>query len=73
MIDTLNRRSRYKRQPSGRNIQLTKRDFDILTLMYRYRYLTSQDLIAYFKPKSPKRFTERLSKLFRNVKSLSVL
>lgn len=66
MIDTLNRRSRYKRQPSGRNVQITNRDLDILTLMYRYRYLTSQDLIAFFKPKSSKRFTERLGKLFHD-------
>lgn len=66
MLDTLNRRSRYKRQSSGRNVQITNRDLDILALMYRYRYLTSQNLIAYFKPKSEKRFTERLGKLFHD-------
>lgn len=66
MHDSRNRRSRYKRQPSGKNYQITKRDIEILSLMYRYRYLTSKDMIAFLKPKNPKRFTERLGLLFHD-------
>ena len=66
MRDSLNRRSRLKRQPSGKNLIIKQHDLAILALLYRYRYLTSQDLIAHIKPKSKKRFTERLGQLFHD-------
>ena len=67
MLDTLNRRSRQKRQPSGKKIILKERDIDILSLLYRYRMLNSRDLIEHFKPKSEKRFIERLGQLYHDV------
>ena len=66
MLDTLNRRSRKKRQSSGKRVIINQRDLDILSLLYRYRFLTSKDLIAYFQPKSEKRFIERLGQLFHD-------
>jgi len=66
MRDSLNRRSRMKRQPSGKRLIIKQRDLDILTLLHRYRYLTSQDLIAHIQPASKKRFTERLVQLFHD-------
>lgn len=66
MFDSLNRRSRFKRQPSGKKLTINQRDLDILALLYRYRYLTSHDLIAHIQPKSEKRFTERLGKIFHD-------
>jgi len=66
MLDTLKRRSRKKRQPSGKSVIINNRDFDILSLLYRYRHLTSKDLISYFQPKSEKRFIERLGRLFHD-------
>lgn len=66
MLDSLNRRSRKKRQPSGKRVIINKRDLDVLSLLYRYRFLTSKDLIAHFQPKSEKRFTERLGQLFHD-------
>jgi len=66
MLDSLNRRSRKKRQPSGNRVIINNRDLDILSLLYRYRHLTSKDLIAYFQPKSEKRFTERLGQLYHD-------
>ena len=66
MIDTLNRRSRKKRQPSGKLVFINYRDLDILSLLYRYRHLTSQNLIEHLKPKSEKRFTERLGQLYHD-------
>jgi hypothetical protein len=66
MLDTLNRRSRQKRQPSGKRVIINNRDLDILSQLYRYRHLSSKDLIAYFEPKSEKRFIERLGQLFHD-------
>lgn len=66
MLDTLDRRSRQKRQPSGKRIIIKQRDLDILSLLYRYRLLNSQHLITHLKPKSEKRFTERLGQLFHD-------
>ena len=66
MLDSLNRRSRLKRQPSGKGLIIKQRDLDVLALLYRYRMLSSQDLIAHIQPKSEKRFTERLGQLFHD-------
>ena len=63
-LDKLGRRSRQKRQPTGKHIRLTERDADILTQVFRYRYLNSKQLIAFLKPQSEKRFIERLGDLF---------
>ena len=66
MLDSLNRRSRLKRQPSGKRLIIKQRDLDILALLYRYRMLSSKDLVAHIQPKSEKRFTERLGQLFHD-------
>ncbi len=63
-IDTLGRRPRFKPSPVGKRILLTDRDTRILQLLYRYRYLRQPQLIAFLKPKSEKRFIERLGDLF---------
>lgn len=62
--DCLGRRSRFKRQNSGKRIRLNQRDSELLRWLYRYRYLKSLHLLQIFKPKSPKRFVERLGNLF---------
>ena len=62
--DSLGRRSRFMRQPTGKRIVLTDRDIEILRLLYRYRYLGSTQLVAFLHPKSEKRFQERLGILF---------
>ncbi|OBY24864.1 hypothetical protein A9D60_23475 [Leisingera sp. JC1] len=45
-------------------MRLTPRDQEILSWLYRYRYLRHDHLIRIFDPKSPKRFAERLGDLF---------
>ena len=62
--DRLGRRSRFKRTPRGKRLNLTERDRDILGWLYRYRYLRQDHLIRIFAPKSEKRFVERLGDLF---------
>ena len=62
--DTLGRRSRFKRSPSGKRIVLGARDTTILQMLYRYRYLRQPQLLALIQPKSTKRFAERLGDLF---------
>lgn len=62
--DRLGRRSRFIRQPSGKRLVLTERDQEILRSLYRYRYLNTSQLLAFLKPKSPKRLIERLGNLF---------
>lgn len=62
--DRLGRRSRFVRQPSGKRVVLTDRDVEILRLLYRYRYLRTTQLAAFQRPKSVKRFRERLGDLF---------
>lgn len=66
MHDTLNRRLRTKRSPSGKNIKITNRDLEVLRLLYRYRILSSKDIAAHLNPKSTKRFTERLGQLYHD-------
>ncbi|MEO1700622.1 MAG: hypothetical protein AAFR71_01110 [Pseudomonadota bacterium] len=63
-FDQSARRSRYKRQPTGKHIRLTERDSAILTQLFRYRYLNSKQQIALLQPQSEKRFIERLGDLF---------
>ncbi|MCP4407719.1 MAG: hypothetical protein GY807_08150 [Gammaproteobacteria bacterium] len=63
-LDTLGRRSRFKRTCSGKRLVLGKRDVKILRWLYRYRYLRQSHLQMLIKPKSPKRFVERLGDLF---------
>ena len=58
------RRSRMSRQKTGKQIQLTKRDLEILRLLSRYRYLRSTHLHALTGGKSLKRFVERLDDLY---------
>ncbi|CAN7522150.1 replication-relaxation family protein [Rhizobium sp. LjRoot254] len=65
--DQLGRRSRFKRAPSGKRIFLTKRDTDILRLLFRYRYLRATQLIAFLRPRSEKRLIERLGDLYHEV------
>lgn len=60
----LGRRSRFKRTPTGKRIVLTNRDIEIMRWLYRYRYLRVAQLVAFLKPKSEKRFVERLGDLF---------
>lgn len=63
-LDTLGRRSRFKRTRTGKRLVLGKRDIAILQRLYRYRYLRQSHLLILIEPKSPKRFTERLGDLF---------
>ncbi|WP_421704505.1 replication-relaxation family protein [Aliiroseovarius sp.] len=62
--DSLGRRSRFERSPRGKRLSLTPRDQEILRWLYRYRYLRQDHLMRIFKPKSEKRFVERLGDLF---------
>ena len=50
--------------PVGKHFFLTDRDLDILRALYRYRYLRATQLVALLKPKSEKRFIERLGDLY---------
>ena len=52
------------RQKTGKRIQLTKRDLEILRLLSRYRYLRSTHLHVLAGGKSHKRFVERLGDLY---------
>ncbi len=63
-LDTLGRRSRFERCPTGKRLRLTPRDQELLSWLYRYRYLRHDHLIHIFAPKSSKRFAERLGDLF---------
>lgn len=58
------RRSRMSRKTTGKRIQLTSRDLQILQLLTRYRYLRSTHLHALVGGRSQKRFVERLGDLF---------
>ena len=63
-LDTIGRRSRFKRTRTGKRIVLGERDVKILRLLFRYRYLHQSHLRMFIKPKSRKRFGERLGDLF---------
>lgn len=62
--DKLGRRSRFRRTPIEKRIFLTERDTEILRLLFRYRYLRATQLVAFLRPKSEKRFIERLGDLY---------
>ncbi len=66
-VDAIGRRSRFKRTPTGKRIFLTTRDADILRWLYRYRFMRTTQLVAFLKPKSEKRFIERLGDLYHEV------
>lgn len=63
-LDALGRRSRFKRTPTGKRLVPTDRDLAILQWLFRYCYLTATQLSAILKPRSEKRFIERLGDLF---------
>ena len=63
-LDTLGRRSRLSRCATDKRIHLTARDFAILELLNRYRYLRSAHLHALCGGNSKQRFLERLGSLY---------
>jgi hypothetical protein len=63
MVDA-KRRSRMKRSPSGKRIELSARDLEIFKLVERYRYLRSTYIHAFVGGVSVTRFKERLGDLF---------
>ena len=63
-MDTIKRRSRKRRSPTGKRIELTDRDLDIFRWLARYRYLPSTYIHAFVGGKSETRFTERLGDLY---------
>jgi len=63
-LDSMGRRSRFKRTPTGKRMVPTARDVEILRWLYRYRYLSATQLIDILQPRSEKRFIERLGDLF---------
>lgn len=63
-METKKRRSRMKRQPTGRCLALTPRDFAIFKLLERYRYLRSTFIHAFVGGTSETRFKERLGDLY---------
>lgn len=66
-FDSLGRRLRFLRQPTGKRLMHTERDTQILFWLYRYRYLRASHLQRIFSPKSPKRFIERLGDIFHEM------
>jgi hypothetical protein len=58
------RRSRMKRQATGRRLVLTPRDLAIFELLERYRYLRSTFIRAFVGGASETRFKERLGDLY---------
>ncbi len=60
------RRSRLRRESSGKRLELTARDIEIFKLLQRYRYLRSTFLYAFVGGKNETRFKERLGALFHD-------
>ena len=60
---TTKRRSRMRRMPTGKRIELTLRDFDILRLLNRYRFLRSTFIHAFVGGNKTK-LVERLGQLY---------
>lgn len=58
------RRSRMKRERTGKRIELTPRDLAIFELLERYRYLRSTYIHAFVGGASETRFKERLGDLY---------
>ena len=63
-MDTTTRRSRMRRTPTGKRIELTYRDLDIFRALVRYRYLSSTYIYEFAGGASQTRFKERLGDLF---------
>jgi hypothetical protein len=63
-LDALRRRKRYARQPSGTSLRLGQLDLDILQLLYRYRYLRSTTIIAFFPDYNSRHIQKRLGDLY---------
>lgn len=63
-METQKRRSRMRRQPTGRYLALTPRDLAIFELLERYRYLRSTYIHAFVGGASETRFKERLGDLY---------
>ncbi len=63
-MDTIARRSRMRRTPTGKRIELTPRDLDIFRALARYRYLSSTFIHEFVGGASQTRFKERLGDLF---------
>lgn len=53
--------------PKGKRLFLTERDLCILRSLYRCRYLRATQLVSLLRPKSEKRFIERLGDLYHEV------
>ncbi|MCB0827012.1 MAG: replication-relaxation family protein [Armatimonadetes bacterium] len=74
MRDSLNRRKRFAPRIRAisdehtNGLRLTERDYAILELLHRYRYLRSDRLVHLINPKSRKRFIERLGKLYHEAR-----
>ena len=58
------RRSRMRRTPTGKRLELTPRDIEIFRALARYRYLRSTYLHAFAGGASETRLKERLGDLF---------
>ena len=63
-MDTTTRRSRMRRTPTGKRVELTSRDLDIFRALARYRYLSSTYIHEFVGGASQTRFKERLGDLF---------
>ncbi|MEP6443575.1 MAG: hypothetical protein ABJ034_01690, partial [Hyphomicrobiales bacterium] len=50
--DILARRNRFRRCPNGKQLRLTERDLAILQLLFRYRYLRTDQLVQLLQPQS---------------------
>ena len=66
MLETIARRSRMRCTPTGKRLVLGERDFEIFRMLYQFSMLRSVDLIALIKPRSEKRFIERLGHLYHD-------
>lgn len=60
------RRSRMRRISSGKRIELTERDIELLKLLNRYHFLRSNFLFAFLGGSSETRFKERLGHLYHD-------
>lgn len=67
LTDTLGRRTRFVQSPTGKNIVVSQRDIQILQHLFRYRFLRTPHLVAFLRPRSEKRLTERLGDLFHEI------
>ncbi len=60
------RRSRMRRAPTGKRIELTARDIELFKLLHRHPYLRSTFLYAFLGGASETRFKERLGHLYHD-------